>query len=162
MLLRIRPRVAPLACIGRAMRQFVRTTGYFCIGPRLPAYHPFYLIMTLMPRSLLHWRLALAGALSVVTALSLLPLGPDAPTTGWDKTNHLLAFGWLAIVGCRAWPQRHAAALAGLLAYGGLIEVLQSFTGYRSAEWGDLLADALGLLLGWALLRSVQLIRTRR
>ncbi len=107
------------------------------------------------------WRLALAGALVVVTAMSLLPLGPQTPSTGWDKTDHLLGFGLLAILACQSWPQRNMAALAGLLAYGGLIEVLQSFTGYRFAEWNDLLADALGLLLGWSLLRSVRLMQAR-
>ncbi len=99
------------------------------------------------------WRLALAALLVVVLALALLPLGPEAPTTGWDKTNHLLAFGTLAVVGCLGYPKQIARLLPALLAYGGLIEVLQSFTDYRSAEWGDLLADALGLLLGWALCR---------
>jgi VanZ family protein len=108
------------------------------------------------------WRLALAFTLCVVTALSLLPLGPDAPTTGWDKTNHLLAFVTLAILACQAWPARIAAALAVLLLYGGLIEVLQSFTGYRSAQWADLLADAMGLLAGWGLLRSAQMLRKAR
>ncbi|MEO7937574.1 MAG: VanZ family protein [Burkholderiaceae bacterium] len=99
------------------------------------------------------WRLALAALLVVVLALSLLPLGPDAPTTGWDKTNHLLAFSTLAVLGCLAYPGRTPTTLLALLGYGALIEVLQSFTDYRSAEWADLLADALGLLVGWALLR---------
>lgn len=97
------------------------------------------------------WRPALAGLLIVVLALSLLPLGPDAPTTGWDKTNHLLAFSTLAIVACLAYPRRIPALLLALLCYGALIEVLQSFTSYRSAEWADLLADAVGLLVGWGL-----------
>jgi len=113
----------------------------------------------------LFWRLALAAALALITALSLLPLGPDAPTTGWDKTNHLLGFALLAMLACRAWPQRIVASMAALLAYGGLIELLQSLTSYRSAEWGDWLADALGLLLGWSLLRAASramtILRTR-
>ena len=50
-----------------------------------------------------------------------------------------------------------------MLAYGGLIEVMQSFTDYRSAEWADWLADGLGLLLGWGLLRAAhRLLRERR
>jgi VanZ family protein len=35
-----------------------------------------------------------------------------------------------------------------LLAYGGLIEVLQSFTPNRVGEWPDLLADSVGVALG--------------
>lgn len=118
--------------------------------------------MAFAPIPHLLWRLALAGALAVVTALSLLPLGPEVPSTGWDKSNHLLAFALLAVLACQAWPNRIPAALAALLVYGGLIEVLQSLTGYRFAEWGDLLADALGLLLGWGVLRTVQSMRARR
>lgn len=104
----------------------------------------------------LFWRIALAAALCVATALLLLPLGPNVPGTGWDKSNHLLAFALLAILACRAWPASVVAALAALLVYGGLIEILQSFTGYRSAEWADWLADAVGLLLGWTLLRAAR------
>ena len=47
------------------------------------------------------------------------------------------------------------AVLVALLLYGALIEVLQSLTSYRFAEWGDLLADAIGLLPGWATARLV-------
>lgn len=97
-----------------------------------------------------------------VMVLSLLPLGPDAPSLGWDKANHLTAFALLAALGCRAYPNRTAAVMTGLLAYGGLIEVLQSFTGYRMAEWADLLADALGLPLGWVLARWLGGLHARR
>ena len=43
----------------------------------------------------------------------------------------------------------------GTLAYGSMIEVLQSFTPDRMAEWADLLADALGLAVGWGVMRLV-------
>jgi VanZ family protein len=101
------------------------------------------------------WRLAFGALLLIVLALSLLPLGPEMPSTGWDKTNHLLAFSMLGCLGCLAFPERIRAVLLGLLLYGALIEVLQSFTSYRFAEWGDLLADAIGLLPGWAMARLV-------
>jgi VanZ family protein len=35
-----------------------------------------------------------------------------------------------------------------LLAYGGLIEVLQLFVPNRDGEWGDWLADAVGIGIG--------------
>lgn len=93
----------------------------------------------------------------VLLVLSLLPLSlsPEIPSTGWDKSNHALAFAVLAFLGNRAWPGRTVPVLLGLLAYGGLIEVLQSFTPDRLAEWGDLLADGVGLLFGEALARLV-------
>ena len=102
------------------------------------------------------WLWVFGSVASVVLVLALMPLVPHMPTTGWDKANHLLAFAVLAWLGYRAYPQRMASVLSGLLAYGALIEILQSFTSYRSADWHDLLADGLGLLLGWLLTRMQQ------
>ena len=73
---------------------------------------------------------------------------PHMPSTGWDKSNHMMAFVVLAVLGRWAYPGRMAVLLLGLLAYGGLIEVLQSLTPDRFAEWADLLADAVGLMVG--------------
>ena len=85
----------------------------------------------------------------IVLVLSLLPGEKiPLPTTGWDKSNHALGFGVLAFLGLRAWPRQTVTVLAALLAYGGLIEVLQSFTPDRMAEWADLCADAAGLFIG--------------
>ena len=41
--------------------------------------------------------------------------------------------------------------MVGLPLYGGLIEVLQSFMPYHLAEWGDLIADGLGVVIGFGL-----------
>ena len=79
----------------------------------------------------LRWLFAAAAV--IVMALSLAPLEPDTPSLGWDKANHLAAFALLALLGCRAYPAHTGIVLSGLLAYGGLIEVLQSFTDYRRA-----------------------------
>ena len=40
-----------------------------------------------------------------------------------------------------------------LLAYGGMIEVLQGLTDYRTAEWLNVGADGVGLALGSMLTR---------
>lgn len=98
--------------------------------------------------SLAVWRWLLALAMLAVLVMSLAPASVDLPSTGWDKTNHLLGFGVLGLLGHRAFPRRVVMVLVGLLAYGGLIEVLQSFTPDRYAEWGDVVADGMGLLLG--------------
>ena len=99
------------------------------------------------------WRLLFLACLTGVLVLSLMPAGVRLPNTGWDKSNHLLAFMALALTGLKAHPKRPALLLAGLLVYGGLIEVLQSFTPDRMAEWGDLFADALGLAIGWSVMQ---------
>ncbi|MFG6468878.1 VanZ family protein [Roseateles sp. BYS87W] len=97
------------------------------------------------------WRAALAALTVVITTLALIPHPPAQATTGWDKSNHALAFASLAFCGVWAlWREpRQWPALAGaVLAYGGAIEVAQSFLPPRSGEWADLLADALGIALG--------------
>ncbi|RYF55505.1 MAG: VanZ family protein [Comamonadaceae bacterium] len=83
--------------------------------------------------------------------MALMPPRVPMPSTGWDKVNHVLAFAVLALLGCRSYPRRAALVLSGLLAYGGAIELLQAFTGYRAAEWLDLAADGAGLSFGWLL-----------
>lgn len=99
--------------------------------------------------SLLVWQFAFGLCALCVLVLALLPTDVPIPSTGWDKSNHLLAFSVMALLGIRAFPGRAIAVLTGLLAYGVLIEVLQSFTPSRSADWHDVVADAVGLVLGW-------------
>ena len=87
--------------------------------------------------------------LASVTALALLP-DPDGelPSVNWDKGNHLIAFGTLAFLARLAYPGQPAGRLfLALCAWGGVIELLQTFTPYRLGEWRDLLADAIGALL---------------
>lgn len=98
-----------------------------------------------------HWRFLFWVTVLAVLVLSLLPPGRDLPDTGWDKSNHLLAFAVLAVLGLRSYPASRGELLVGLLAYGGLIEGLQSLTPDRFAEWADVLADAAGLCVGWGL-----------
>ena len=90
-----------------------------------------------------------------VLVLALMPAPPQQLSTGWDKSNHLLAFGALMWLGCKAFAPCAGATAIGLLAYGGLIEVLQSLTPTRSSEWIDWLTDAMGILVGWAVWRRL-------
>lgn len=107
------------------------------------------------------WRALLGLVMLALLILSLLPATTPLPSTGWDKTNHLLGFATLAFLGQHAFPRRTFATLCGLLAYGGLIEVLQSFTPDRAAEFGDLVADGLGLLGGWAATHVIAALKPR-
>lgn len=85
--------------------------------------------------------------LLAVAAVSLAPV----PATGVsDKLAHLLTYsvlaGWFALIArdCRilGW------SMIGLIGYGMLIELLQAQTGYRFAEWGDVIANSCGCILG--------------
>lgn len=108
------------------------------------------------------WALAFVTCALAVLTLSLMSAPPPELGTGWDNPNHLLAFATLTWLGLHAFPQRLKSLLLGLLAYGALIEVMQSFTPTRFAEWLDLLADCVGILLGWGLVRLWQWVQALR
>ena len=100
-----------------------------------------------------------------LTPLKSLP-GPQFELA--DKVWHLIAFGGLAGLLSRALAHfgreplraaREAALLAVLL--GGLIEILQSFTRYRSADWADFGADSIGVAVAYAVLRGLDAASTR-
>ena len=88
---------------------------------------------------------------AAVLVLSLAPTTAELPTTGWDKSNHFIGFFALAVFGLRGHPKHSMALIAGLAMFGGLIEILQSFTTYRRAEWADWIADDIGVMAGYAL-----------
>ena len=102
----------------------------------------------------LFWKFCLGVLIAAVAYLALTPTPPSALTTGWDKLNHVLAFvalSWSACLGSggsRRWLWRLAI---GLLAFGALIEIAQLYVPGRSSEWGDLLADTIGIGFGTAL-----------
>lgn len=85
---------------------------------------------------------------TALLVLALLPPDVPQPSTGWDKSNHVLGFAVLAFTGLLAYPSQRVAVLSGLLLHGGLIELLQSLTTYRSAEWADFWGDGLGIMTG--------------
>ena len=83
-----------------------------------------------------------------VLVLSLLPPGTPLPSTGWDKSNHVLGFAVLGMLGALGYRGQGLRVAAGLFAFGVLIEALQGLSGYRFAEWGDLLSDVIGIAVG--------------
>ena len=104
-------------------------------------------------------RWVFAVSLVVVLVFSLMPPQAIPPPMGWDKMHHAVTFAVLAMLGCRAYPERKVQVLLGLLAYGGLIELLQSLTSYRFAETMDVVADGVGILVGWTLTRLLSRAR---
>lgn len=111
----------------------------------------FILTLCTAPERRVLWRLLLAALLVVITWLALIPAPPPMVTTGWDKSNHALAFGSLAFASAWAlWPRpRQWGWLAVmLLGYGIGIEIAQSFLPPREADVMDVLADSVGIALG--------------
>ncbi|NTV95283.1 MAG: VanZ family protein [Thiobacillus sp.] len=100
------------------------------------------------------------GLVILVTVLSLLPPPslPDAQVN--DKFSHILAYFTLMAWFGQIYPERLKPFLA-LLAMGAALEVLQGMTGYRDMSAYDMLANTVGVTLGWlaARLRPDLLVR---
>ncbi|WP_421736668.1 VanZ family protein [Caulobacter sp.] len=105
---------------------------------------------------------ALAFAIFVAAAAfalwrALLPDDGGLSMIPWDKAKHFIVFYVLTALAITALPaSRFWRIGVVLLAFGGLIEVLQAFVG-RDAAWGDVLADACGIgaLFGPIVLRDL-------
>lgn len=85
----------------------------------------------------------------LVTILSLRPLG-DSGIQQFDKLMHLLVYYIFAVFGYRMLSsKRHYWLLcAGIIAYGGVLEVAQSHFPGRVMSGYDMLANALGVVIG--------------
>ena len=98
------------------------------------------------------WWLGVWIALQAATvAVCLVPIPPvSTRVQHFDKVEHLVGYAVLAAYAAMLFASRRALGLAaiGLIALGAIIEVLQSMTSWRSADGGDLVANALGVGLG--------------
>ena len=92
-----------------------------------------------------------------VAAVSLMPVTGVGAS---DKLLHIVTYfvlgGWFGLLA----PSRMALiwSAIGLMLFGILLELLQGLTGYRYAEWGDVLANGSGILAG-VLLYFTPLVR---
>lgn len=109
--------------------------------------------------------MAFAIGLVAVIVLSLLPSNTLPSLDLWDKIEHAVAYALLAATGCVGFglmaPRTQFAVLVGLTAMGGLIELAQPLSG-RTASIEDMLANVIGIALGWLMARSVSLVLRRR
>jgi VanZ family protein len=105
----------------------------------------------------LRWRaLWLAAGWLILAAIVWLSLTPSPPKLEFeysDKLGHCAGYGVLMFWFCQLYARRGArlAYAAGFAAMGVALELAQGALGYRTAEEFDMLANALGVLLGWAL-----------
>ena len=88
-----------------------------------------------------------------VVAISLAPRGslPAHVFEWWDKAQHAAAFATLMLLGCLAYPDSKLALPLGLLTLGAGIEMAQALTGWRTGDFADWVADAVGVTLVWLL-----------
>lgn len=105
-------------------------------------------------------RMAIGSAVTLVLAviiavLTLAPM-PSGGPAGSDKLYHVLAFACLAFPLPLVRPRWTVWVILGVIAYGGVIEMIQPFFG-RQAEWADLVADGVGAILGAIVARHLGL-----
>ena len=104
------------------------------------------------------WLAAGIALLGLIIWGSLSPSLPDeqTPIPQFDKFEHIGAYLVLVAWFSAAHPRRALWIAAGFALFGGLIEILQGYTG-RDPDWFDWFADCVGAGLGtwyparWAL-----------
>lgn len=96
-----------------------------------------------------------------VLTLALLPNGGGVDTNLGDKANHFIAFFTLSLLLNRATSTIHARIrnAFSLLAFGAVIELLQSFTQYREPSLLDIVADGVGILIFQGLLSLYRFLK---
>lgn len=95
-------------------------------------------------------------ALIIIFILAMIPMAVVPEVVSFqDKLHHTAAFAVLMLLGRGGWPARTTALVVGLIGYGVLIEVCQHLlTANRVGEFRDVVADSLGVAIGWLLGRS--------
>lgn len=89
----------------------------------------------------------------LVIFLSLTPAPIQLPVDHGDKFEHIFAYAvlmsWFASLYAKS-AQRTKFAI-GFIALGISLEFVQRWTGYRSFDVADMVADAIGVAAGWLL-----------
>lgn len=100
------------------------------------------------------WQLLGWIMVSIVIWLSLTPKPPQPPQLfGWDKAHHFIAYAglmyWYGMSFIRHWRWP-----VFLIALGVLMEILQGYSGYRSFDPFDMLANTLGVCFSLIILKT--------
>ena len=98
--------------------------------------------------------LALGGLLILlVIYLSLAPISIKVPVEEGDKLGHVAAYAALMLWFANLYGTltRRGMFAIGFVALGVALEFVQGWTGYRTFEVADMVADALGVAVGWTL-----------
>lgn len=112
-------------------------------------------------------KVGFAIGLIAVTVLSLVPSDTLPSLDLWDKVEHAVAYAFLAATGCFGFgfgsraPCAQLAVVLALTAMGGAIELVQPLAPGRTASFEDMLANVIGIALGWLLARSAAVLLLR-
>jgi VanZ family protein len=96
---------------------------------------------------------AAAGSAAILIAIaSLSPQSPAIETGFGDKLDHLVAYSVLSLLMAVGWPRWIPFGGVGvIIGFGGLLELLQTFSPGRQPDWADFAVNSLGALIGLAI-----------
>ena len=100
------------------------------------------------------WLTIAWGLVLLVVYLSLTPHPPEPVSFDHaDKFEHALAYAALSFWFCHIYRSASSRliVIVALVGLGVGLEFVQGWTGYRSFDVMDMLADSVGVLLGWML-----------
>jgi VanZ family protein len=89
---------------------------------------------------------------AAIIYLSLTPVRLElVPAKHGDKLEHAFAYGFLMLWFCQDYQRRTQRMMLALLliALSVGMEILQGLMGHRSFNYSDMLANNIGVLLGW-------------
>jgi VanZ family protein len=92
---------------------------------------------------------------AVLVAFVSLSPSSGASAEHWDKVLHLVTYAVFAAIGYGAIKEgrRYFFVCLGIIVYSGLIEVAQSYMPGRVMSGYDLLANAVGVVIGAGIMR---------
>lgn len=96
------------------------------------------------------WRVIAWFGIAMLLYLSLIPQPPSLQIDHGDKLGHLLAYGvltycWAQVLTAKR--QRLALALS-FIVLGVILEYIQGWTGWRTFDYYDMLANTAGVVTG--------------
>lgn len=96
------------------------------------------------------WRVIAWFGIALLLYLSLTPRPPNIQLNHGDKLGHMLAYGvltycWAQVLTAKR--QRLALALS-FIALGVILEYIQGWTGWRTFDYYDMLANTAGVVTG--------------
>ena len=102
--------------------------------------------------------IAWLGVVAIII-LTLMPKPPSVPGfLGWDKGQHVIAYACLMWWFRQAFARRNRWVIL-LITLGVMLEFIQGWTDYRYFEYGDMVANILGVSCG-VILATTRLGRT--
>lgn len=100
------------------------------------------------------YKLIFIICLAVLTYLLLMEMAPAKEVSLYkDKLQHIVSFAGVTFWGLLAFQRYSKSVMLGLAVFGAAMEVLQLLTATRQPSVYDWLADLVGILLAWAVVR---------